>query len=402
MLELEEAMARMVARIRPLGTERMPVAEAAGRILAEPLVSPVPLPLFDNSAFDGYAVRARDVANAAADSPLWLKLCGTVAAGDAPDFTVEPGTAARIFTGAMLPDGADAVVMQEDTVSDSAARPGEIGVLDPVKPWEAVRLRGEELKAGAPLLERGTMLGTGACGLLAAVGCADVPVARRPVVGLLSTGSELRLPGEPLARGQIYESNRAQLLPLLRACGAAVCDYGLVPDDLAATETVLRRGLEECDALITSGGVSVGELDHVRDAFVGLGGTIDFWKVAVKPGKPFVFGEHGGKHLFGLPGNPVSSWVTFWLMVRPALLAMQGAAELSPPTSWGELEEPLRNPGNRRHFVRVVRSDRGKVRTAGIQGSHALAALARANGLVDVPPGAVLETGSRVEVLLLP
>jgi molybdopterin molybdotransferase len=401
MIELEEALARMLGQIVPLHTELVPVTEAAGRFLAHDVTSPVPLPLFDNSAFDGYAVRSADVARAAKDRPVWLRICGHVPAGRAPDFKVESGTAARIFTGAMMPAGADAVVMQEDTLSERN-RPNEVGILDPVKPWEAVRLQGEELKPGAALLAAGTRLSAGSCGLLSAVGLAEVPVVRRPMVGLLSTGSELCNPGRPLGPGMIYESNRAQLIPLLRSCGAEVRDFGSVPDDEVVTESTLRRCFSECDALVTSGGVSVGELDFVRSAFENVGGTISFWKVAVKPGKPFVFGDWQGRKLFGLPGNPVSSLVTFWLLVRPALLAMQGASDVSPPTLSAMLLERLHNTGHRRHFLRLRVSTAGEARPVGVQASHALAGLAAANGLVDVPPDTAFQTGERIKVLLLP
>jgi len=401
MIELEEALARLLGQIAPLPAEPVPVTEAAGRFLAHAIVSPVPLPLFDNSAFDGYAVRSADVVRAAKDRPVWLRLCGRVAAGVAPGFDVGPSTAARIFTGAMLPAGADAVVMQEDTVTDPV-RPDEIGILDPVKPWEAVRLQGEELKAGAPLLAAGTRLTATGCGLLAAVGLGEVPVGHRPVVGLLSTGSELCPPGQPLGPGMIYESNRAQLIPLLRACGAEVRDFGTVPDEPDATGALLRRCFAECDAVVTSGGVSVGELDFVRSAFEEMGGTIDFWKVAVKPGKPFVLGDWQGRKFFGLPGNPVSALVTFWLLVRPALLAMQGAEDVSPATCPATLTGTLRNSGHRRHFVRVKMTAEGEAASVGVQGSHALAGLAAANGLVDVAPNTTLPTGDRVRVLLLP
>jgi molybdopterin molybdotransferase len=401
MIELEEALARLLGGISPLPAETVPVIEAAGRFLATPVTSPVPLPLFDNSAFDGYAVRSADVAGAAKDRPVWLRIGGRVPAGSAPAFKVGPNTAARIFTGAMLPAGADAVVMQEDTITDPQ-RPDEIGILDPVKPWEAVRLQGEELKAGAVLLSAGTRLTAANCGLLAAVGLAQASVGRRPIVGLFSTGNELCPPGQALGPGQIYESNRAQLITLLRACGAEVRDYGTVPDEAEATGALLVRCFAECDSVVTSGGVSVGELDFVRSAFGQMGGTIDFWKVAVKPGKPFVLGDWRGRKLFGLPGNPVSALVTFWLLVRPALLAMQGAVDVSPATTSARWSGSMRNTGHRRHFIRVKVTPEGDASSVGVQGSHALAGLAAANGLVDLAPEGVLEQGDPVRVLLLP
>jgi molybdopterin molybdotransferase len=235
--------------------------------------------------------------------------------------------------------------------------------------------------------------------VLAATGIAQANVARRPRVGLLPTGSELQEPGEVLSPGQIYESNRAGLQPLVVRAGGIAKRFGIVPDTLAATNAALRDAFDESDLIVTCGGVSVGEMDFVKAAFEELGGELQFWKVAIKPGRPFVFGRREGKFLFGLPGNPVSAFVTFVLLVRPALLRWQGAKEVSLPSHTGVLAETLSNTGARRHFVRVQVDRSGTVRSAGIQASHMLGSLAAANGLVDVPPETTLQAGTNVTVL---
>jgi molybdopterin molybdotransferase len=398
MLELEEARQRLLDAVKPLPAEMVPVSQAAGRVLAEEVVSPIDLPPFDNSAMDGYAVRSADVASASSQSPIMLKLAGHVPAGAVFTGTVQPGTCVRLFTGSPLPDGADAVVMQEDTrVEDS--QPGVVLFLDPAKPWENVRFRGEDVKAGTVLARAGEAITAGRVGLMAAAGISSVNAHRRPIVGLLATGSELVEAGHPLAPGKIYESNRRALEPLLVRSGAWARVFPLVPDTLDATYQALQLALDECDAVVTSGGVSVGELDFVKAAFERLGGVMDFWKVAIKPGKPFVFGRRGKKLLFGLPGNPVSALVTFLLLVRPALRRWQGATNVLPPVAHGVLAEALTNHGDRRHFMRVRVDESGAVRSAGAQASHLLSSLAAANGLVEVPPNATLAAGSPVRVI---
>ena len=382
----------------PVRPEKLPVAEAAGRFLAEAVTSSLDLPPFDNSAMDGYAVRAADVAAARPDQPIALRVLGQIGAGEVFPGNVGVQTCVRLFTGTPLPAGADAVVMQEDTHS-SPDQPDRVQILDRVRPWENIRLRGEDVKTGAVIATPGTRLGAGHLNLLAAVGTASVRVARRPRVGVLATGSELRPPGKPLAPGQIHESNRGMLGALLAEAGAEARAYPLVPDSLARTRTALQRAFADCDAVVTTGGASVGKLDFVKAAFAELGGSQEFWKVAIKPGKPFIFGTLAGKFLFGLPGNPVSAFVTFLLLVRPALLRWQGAAHLGLPVHPGTLAEPLVNRGDRRHFVRVRVDDAGLVHSAGTQASHMLHSLASANGLVDVPPETTWAAGTTVRVL---
>ncbi len=398
MLELEAALERILAALPPPVPETVPLARAHRRILAEKIVSPVDLPGFDNSSVDGYAVRAADLLRASAAAPVSLRLHGRVAAGEIFAGELSPGACIRIFTGSPLPRGADAVIMQEDSRTDSA-QPGVVQFLDSVKPWDNVRFRGGDLKLGAPLGEPGDALTAGRLNLLAAAGLAQVSVGRRPVTGLLAAGSELLEPGQPSAPGKIFESNRAGLAALAAQAGAETKIFPIVRDTLADTRAALETAFQTCDILVTSGGVSVGETDFIKDAFAQLGGALDFWKVAIRPGRPFAFGRCYEKFLFALPGNPVSAFVTFLLLVRPALLRWQGARELALPARRGILAEPLANPGDRRHFLRVFIAANGDTRSAGAQDSHMLASLAAANGLVDVPPQTSLPAGAPVTVL---
>lgn len=400
MLELEEARRRLFAAIPKLAAETIPLRNASQRVLAEDVVSALDLPAFDNSAMDGYALRAADVAPATAGSPVPLQITGRAAAGDNFKGRVEAGSCIRVFTGSILPAGAEAVVMQEDTRPDPNDS-DRVFVLDPARPWENVRFRGEDVKRGATIIRAGERLTVGRLGLLAATGCGEVKVIRRPVIGLLATGSELLEPGASLAPGKIYESNRAALEPLVSRSGAVAKVFPLVPDSLDATRRALEEAFVQCDAVVTSGGVSVGEMDFVKAAFESLGGRLDFWRVAIKPGKPFVFGQWNGKFLFGLPGNPVSAIVTFQLLVRPALWHWQGASSVEPVSVPAVLAEALANPGDRRHFMRVRMDEHGVVRSAGAQASHRLGSLAEANALADVPPRTTLPVGASVRIILL-
>lgn len=395
MLALETAVARVLESLPPITTERVPLAESAGRVLAENLFSQVALPAFDNSAMDGYALRTADVRGASHNSPSVLKLVAKIPAGEMFSGEIRDGECARLFTGSPMPHGADSVVMQEDT-----RLCGEhVEVLDGVVVGENIRKSGEDVGLGETLAASGAIMTPGTIGLLAATGIGSVMVGRRPVVSLLATGSELREPGEPLTAGQIYESNRAMLSTLVESCGGVSKVFPIGPDSLDATRTALRKAFDSSDIVVTSGGVSVGELDFVKAAFESLGGSVQFWKVAMRPGKPFVFGRLGEKFLFGLPGNPVSAFVTFLLLVRPAMMRWQGAEQVALPVVHGVLGEAVSNPSERRHFMRVRVGVDGKVFSAGKQASHALASLASADGLLDLPPQAAVAAGSSVLVL---
>lgn len=395
MLELETALARLLGTLPPPKAERVSLTESNGRFLAEKFLSPLDLPAFDNSAMDGYAVRSADVRGARADAPITLKLAAKISAGESFTGELVSGECARIFTGAPLPRGADAVVMQEDTRTSGDV----VSILDEAASGENVRKHGEDVKQGEMLADAGEEISPAKIALLAATGFSTMTVGRRPNVALIATGSELREPGEPLLAGQIYESNRAMLSPVFARCGGLPTVFPLVPDSLDATRSALQTAFSTSDIVVTSGGVSVGELDFVKDAFESLGGELQFWKVAMRPGKPFVFGRLGEKFLFGLPGNPVSAFVTFLLLVRPALLRWQGAKTVSLPTHSAVLGESISNLGDRRHFVRMRSGADGKIFSAGKQASHALSSLAAADGLLDVPPRKTFSDGSRVDVL---
>lgn len=398
MRSLEQALEEILSRVQPLPHEDINVWGGPGRILAETILAGNDLPPFDNSAMDGYALRAEDLRLASPENPAALHLAGKISAGRRPSAPVAPGACFRIFTGSPMPRGADAVVMQED-----AEPSGEAQVLfrEPIKPFENVRLRGEDVKNGAPLAEPGDRVSPTAAALFAGCGYSLLRVSEQPRAALLATGSELAEPGGwPLMPGEIYETNRLLLSSLLRPAGVDAEIHRLVPDTLEETESRLDGAFQSAHAVITTGGVSVGEYDLVKEALARLGGKVDFWRVAIKPGKPFVFGACRGKPFFGLPGNPVSAMVTALLLVRPALLKMQGARHLELPRAQGRLAEPLSNPGGRRHFLRVRLSSSGEIHQAGPQASHRLGSLAGANGLVDLAPGQTLAAGETASVLL--
>ena len=395
MLALEEARERIFKLLPPSSAESVPTSQAQGRFAATRVISPIDLPLFDNSAMDGYAVQSAELVKASQEQPVSLQVIGEIPAGAVPGGEVSSGKAARVFTGSPLPEGADAVIMQEDTQAEG----GQVFCFDRVRPWENIRVRGEDIRKGTVVLKAGERISSAAVGLLRAVGLMEVEVSRQPRVAVIATGDELVEAGQPLTAGKIYESNRALISSLLQGLVGAVRVFPIVRDSLEITADTLRNAFESSDIVISSGGVSVGEHDFVKEAFTKLGGSIDLWRVSIKPGKPFVCGQFGSKLLFGLPGNPVSTFVTFLLLVRPALLRWQGATDWDLPRHPSMVEEALSNTGDRRHFMRVKVDANGGVRLAGTQASHVMSSLAGANGLVDVPPNSTLEKGRWVQVL---
>ncbi|MCL5098099.1 MAG: molybdopterin molybdotransferase MoeA [Candidatus Omnitrophica bacterium] len=399
MLELEEAQRRIRTLIEPLGVETVPLSRAWARISAENVPAPISLPVFHSSAMDGYAVRASDLAGAALGKPVALSLSGEVPAGEVFTGVIEPGQCVRVCTGSPVPAGADAVVMEEETRFEPG-QPGRVWFSSVPHLGEFIRRRGEDCAAGVVLVKAGQRLTSSRICLLGALGLGEVRVGRQPVVGLLATGNELQEPGTRLAPGRVYECNRTALAALTARANALPRFFPIVPDDPVATQQALAHAFAQCDVVLTSGGVSVGKWDLVKSAFEQLGGDLQFWRVAIKPGKPFVLGRLGTKLLFGLPGNPVSAMVTCLLLVCPALLAMQGVWEPALETRPGILAEALANPGNRRHFMRVTMDSNSNVRSAGIQASHILSPLAVSDGLVDVPPGAILKPGEGVRILV--
>ena len=398
MLDFDKALARILAGVPRLDDEVADTRDIVRRVLRAPVVSEIDLPLADNSSMDGYAVRSEDLAEAQSSNPIALKLVAAVPAGEVTETTVEKGTCIRLFTGSFLPSGADAVIMQEDTQHDEKNR--LVHCTDRVKPWENIRFKGEDVKRGTTVLTTGTRLKARHLGIIAALGLSSCQVSQRPRVGIVATGHELQEAGNPLAPGGIYESNRLILAELVRQVGAVPMVYPLVEDTLDATRQALAKAAHENDVVVTSGGVSVGDYDLIRPAIESLGGEIDFWRVRLRPGKPFVFARLEGKPLFGLPGNPVSAVTTYMVLVRPALLAMQGAAETGPAQRACQLRESIANRGDRPHFYRIQLDDREGVTSAGLQGSHALQSLSQADGWLCVEPGQERRPGDVVSVMV--
>jgi molybdopterin molybdotransferase len=391
MISVDEALALMLTRARPLEqSERVPLTDALGRVLAHAETSPIDVPGFANSSMDGYALRASD---AAGEGPASLRVAQRIAAGDT-GVALSPGEAARIFTGAPLPEGADAVVIQEDCSEDGE----RVRFRGPVTAGDNVRPRGNDIVAGSEVLAAGTRLRPQELGLAASVGLAHLDVVRRLNVAIFSSGDELVQPGESLAPGAIYNSNRYTLRGLLSALGCETTDLGSVEDSLEATETALAEAAAGSDVVVTSGGMSVGDEDHVKRAVERIG-QLEMWRVAVKPGKPLAYGRIGAADFIGLPGNPVSTLLTFCLFVRPFLLRRQGVPSVIP--------RPLRvpaafhwpRPGRRREYVRARLAQGSNGVAVDIypkQGSDVLTSTVWADGLVEIREGGTVEPGDPV------
>jgi molybdenum cofactor synthesis domain-containing protein len=400
-IPLPEVQAEILAAVTPLTPVLAPLGEARGLVLAEPVEAREDVPPFANTAMDGYAVRAADTAGASEASPRRLTVVGDLPAGHPPTVGVGPGEAVRIMTGAPIPEGADAIVIVERTRRD-----GDDGVLvaEAATAGAHVRPAGGDIVAGARVFEAGTVLGAAHIGVIASVGPEAVRAVPRARVGVLSTGDELREGPVDLAPGQIRDSNRPMLLALLRDAGCEPVNLGIARDDEAVVEGVVEDALGECDALVTSGGVSVGDYDVVK-AVLDRMGVLSWWQVAIKPAKPLAFGLLRGVPLFGLPGNPVSSHVSFELFARPALRKMMGHAELHRPVVDAVAGAPMpRKPDGKLHLDRVaVRyEDGGYVAVrSGAQESNALAAMAAANGLALLPDGEGARPGDTIRVMLL-
>ena len=400
MITEEQARARVLEAVGRGPVETVSLAEAEGRWALGPVVATVSLPGFDNSAMDGYAVHAADCGQ----TDRWLQVAGVVAAGQAPAGSggeasgVAPGRVARVFTGARLPAGTAAVVMQEDVEEDPAT--GAIRLAEAAVPGEFIRRRGADVCEGQKLVEAGDRLTPGRIGLLASQGLVTAAVAARPRLHVLSTGDEVVAPGHPLPHAAaLYNSNGPMLAALARQAGA-VAEAGHATDDLDALTAALAAALERSDMVVLAGGVSVGRHDYVKPALAALGWKPDVWRVAVKPGKPFLFAACGRQSVFGLPGNPVSAFVTFHLFVAPALRRWQGASETEwPPRSVpATLSADVANRGDRPHYLRGVLDAGGSFQPAGLQESHALFSLSRATALLRVPASTSWEAGRSVRV----
>ncbi len=401
MISLEEAREYVLAGCRVGAPTTVALRAALGLVLAEEIVAVEAIPPFANTAVDGFAVRAADVAAV----PVTLRVIGTLAAGAAADRPVGPGEALRIMTGAPMPDGADAAVMVE--VTELSADGTSVRISRSVESGASVRNAGEDVRPGQLVFSSGVVLTPGHLGVLASLGRLSVLVHPRPRVGVLSTGDELVEGDQPLLPGQIRDSNRHTLLAMLDESGCVAVDLGLVRDDEAAITAAIERAVGECDALVTSGGVSMGAFDYVKVVLDRIG-DMRWMQVAIKPAKPLAFGTVNGVPVFGLPGNPVSSMVSYELFARPALRKMMGFA----PRAWmrvpvkAVVDEALgRRPDGKVHFNRVIASLEGDgryhVRSAGGQGSHHMTAMANASALAVLPDGSGVAVGGNVELLIL-
>jgi len=398
-ISLSEARTFVLDRVDSLPTVGIPLADSAGLVLGADVVATESVPPFANTAMDGFALMAADTVGA----PVTLRVVGTIAAGDCDYPTVERGEAARIMTGAPLPPGADAIVKVERTTFHEVGSTVEIEI--EVEPGNHVRAAGEDVRPGDLVFEKGTLLRAGHLGVLAGIGHTTVDTYRRPRVGVMSTGDELVDGGGPLRRGQIRDSNRLTLLALVRDSGFEGVDLGLVPDAEAAITSAFLEGAERCDAIISSGGVSMGAFDFVKVVLDRIA-DMRWMQIAIRPAKPFAFGISGTTPFFGLPGNPVSSMVSFELLARPALRKMAGHAEWFRPMLEATTEIPLgHGPDHRTHFLRMEGGPDSTgwwtVRSAGGQGSHQMSAMARATALAVVPDGASIPAGGRCEIIPL-
>lgn len=395
MLTLAEALAQMLGAARPVAdVELLSTLEANGRVLAQAQVSTMNVPGHDNTQMDGYAVRAADCAAGAATLHARLPVSQRIPAGHVGQ-PLQPGTAARIFTGALIPDGADAVVMQEQCELND----GVVTIRHAPRAGEWIRRAGEDIEEGSVILPAGTRLRSQELGLAASVGLAQLPVRRKLRVAVFFTGDELTMPGEPLAPGAIYNSNRFTLRALLENLGCEITDFGIVPDALDATRAVLRESARDHDLIITSGGVSVGEEDHIKPA-VEAEGRLTMWQIAIKPGKPLAFGEVGAAFFVGLPGNPVSSFITFLMFVRPFILRLQGVTGTVAPRAFAmRADFDLPKADRRNEFLRARINEQGGLEPFRNQSSGVLTSTVWGDGVIDNPPGQTIAAGDMVRFI---
>jgi molybdopterin molybdotransferase len=405
MLSVSEALTFLLDAVRPItAQEKVPTLSANGRVLAAAQSSQIDVPPMDNTQMDGYAVRSVDCANGDAR----LHVAQRIPAGTVGQPLV-PGTAARIFTGALIPQGADAVVMQEQCSVDG----NDVVIAHRPASGEWIRRRGEDIKTGSLILAAGTRLRAQELGLAASVGLAELPVTRKMKVAVFFTGDELAMPGDALKPGAIYNSNKFLLRGLLENLGCTITDYGIVPDTLAATRATLRSAALQHDLIITSGGVSVGEEDHIKPA-VEAEGRLNMWQIAVKPGKPLAFGEidragnadakdasgsNDAAYFLGLPGNPVSSFVTFLLFVRPFILRLQGVDNVTPRSTMLRANFSWTKPDRRNEFLRARIDAEGSLELFPNQGSGVLTSTVWGDGLIDNPAGNVIAQGDLVRFI---
>ena len=401
MISVVEARDTILNRVRPIGVERVDIVSGRGRVLAEDVHATRNQPPWDNSAMDGYAVRAADTVPASPNTPAELEIVEDLPAGYVAKRAVGPGQAIHIMTGAPVPEGADTIVRVERTLRVDERR---VRVLQPVEPGTDLRRAGEDIREGDLIIPSGTLIRPAEVGLLASTNRSQVSVYRRPQVAVLSTGDEIVDVDEPLEDGKIVDSNGYALTALVADAGGVPLRLGICPDTQEALEQVLRDGLV-ADAIITSGGVSVGEYDYVKAALEAVGTSMAFWKVSMTPGRPLTFGAIDETIVFGLPGNPVASMVTFELFMRPALLKMQGYTHLYRPTIKAVLQEDITKSLGRKQFIRVTLEQRDGTFFAsrtGAQGSGILRSMSIADGLaVSHEEQEFMEAGQEIEVMLL-
>ena len=415
MIPVEEARQRILAYFSRLDPERKPLLDALGQVLAEDVVAPFDIPPLDNTAMDGYAVRAADTAGASEAAPVQLRVIADLAAGYVLETPVGPGEAVRIMTGAPVPPGADAIVPFEETdealrgINEAARKAGSVRILKAANPGANIRRRGEDVQAGSTVIQAGRVLRPSEIGVLASIGLTHVTVIRRPVVAILSTGDEITPPGEPLLPGRIYDANAYSVAALVRKYGGIPRILGIARDTVEDLTAKIREGLD-ADMLVTSAGVSRGDFDVVKDV-LAREGNIDFWSVRMRPGKPLAFGAFtapdGRKvpHL-GLPGNPVSSMVSFELFGRPAIFTMLGRSDWERPTVRAISRDYVKNPDGRRFYARciVTRGDDGRwyADLTGPQGSGMLTSMSAANALAVIPEDVpAASPGDEIECIML-
>jgi len=404
MLSVEEALAKVLNAVNVLPAQETPILDALGQVLSEDVRAEIDVPPADNSAMDGYAVRSAEIVKASTVSPVVLKVIDTVQAGSISKQTVTTGTAVRIMTGAPVPAGADTVIPFEETDEhDRGTRPESIGIRVALPPGVNIRKAGEDILNGTVVLKAGQVVHPAEVGVLASLGKATVKVYRRPIIAVLSTGNELAQVGKTTAPGQIFNSNSYSIAALVKQYGGIPKLLGIAQDVEQSMTDKIHEGLSS-DLLITSGGVSMGDYDVVKD-ILAREGNLNFWRIRMKPGKPVAFGLIKGVPHLGLPGNPVAAMVTFELFVRPAMLKMLGYTSFEKPGVEAVVEEKVENPDGRRFFARVVVTRRaGKyfANLTGLQGSGVLTSMSRANGLLIVPEDtAILHPGDTAKVMIL-
>jgi molybdopterin molybdotransferase len=400
MISVEEALEKILSHIRPLGTEKISLLDALGRVIAEDIYAKRDIPPLDNSAMDGYAVRSMDVTQATRDHPIRLEVVEDLPAGFVSKKVLQKGQAIRIMTGAPIPKGSDAVIPVEETAKEG----NEAAIFKATAPGDCIRKAGEDVKKGDRVIFAGDVIRPSEIGMLASLSRSSIHVYQRPLVAILCTGEELVDVDEELSDAHIVSSNSYTLAAQVKDCGANPIQLGIAKDRKEEITSKLRQGLR-ADVLISSAGVSVGDYDLVKDVLKDLGMQMVFWKVAMKPGRPLAFGTIGTQPVFGLPGNPVSSMVSFEQFVRPSLLKMMGHRQLFRPIIEGTVREDIHKEKGQRHFIRAFvsfESDRYFVSTTGDQGSGILWSMVKANGLIIIPEDReMIKAGEKVQVQLL-